>query len=128
MNQPYYPYLMQYQPQPVQNSFLTVRSEKEARDYPIAPGNSITFRDENAPYIYTKTMGMSQLDRPHFEKFRLVREGEVTEREDTNISSLVSEIGTINETIKAMNEQIEALKRRIPNKPKRQIQEVDDDE
>lgn len=65
----------QTQPQQIQNGgLISVRSEMEARNYPIAPGNSITFKDENSPYVYTKTMGFSQLDRPTFEKFRLVKE------------------------------------------------------
>ena len=42
--------------------------------WPIAPGSSITFKDEGAPYIYTKTMGLSQLDRPIFETYRLIKE------------------------------------------------------
>lgn len=63
------------QNQQIQNGgFISVRSEEEARNYPIAPGNSVTFRNEAEPYIYTKTMGFSQLDRPVFEKFRLIKE------------------------------------------------------
>lgn len=57
-----------------QNGFVRVRDENEARMYPVAPGNSITFVNENAPYCYTKTVNMGQLDRPIFEKYRLVRE------------------------------------------------------
>lgn len=63
------------QQMPIQQSgFVRVQSENEARMYPVAPGNSVTFIDENAPYCYTKTMDMSQLDRPKFEKYRLVKE------------------------------------------------------
>ena len=63
------------QTQQIQNGgFVSVRSEEEAKGYPVALGNSITFRDETAPYIYTKTMGFSQLDRPIFEKYKLVKE------------------------------------------------------
>lgn len=63
------------QPQQIQNGgFVSVHNENEARNYPIAPGNSVTFKDENAPYVYTKTQGFSQLDRPVFEKYRLVKE------------------------------------------------------
>lgn len=69
----YNPY--QFQQQPTQTSgFISVRSEQEARNYPVAPGNSITFKDETSPYVYTKTMGFSQLDRPSFEKYKLVKE------------------------------------------------------
>lgn len=57
-----------------QNNFIPVPSEEVARNYPVAPGNSVSFKNENAPYIYVKTMGYSQLDTPTFEKFRLVRE------------------------------------------------------
>lgn len=70
---------MNYQQQQatIQNSgFVSVPSEVVARNYPVAPGNSVTFIDENAPYCYTKTMGFSQLDRPKFEKFKLVKEEE----------------------------------------------------
>ena len=59
---------------PVQSSLpISVRSEQQARDWPIAPGNSVTFIDESAGYVYTKT-SMNQFDRPQFVKYRLVRE------------------------------------------------------
>lgn len=82
--QPYTPYQTQFQaPQapPVtqqvqqsQSGFIRVQSENEARMYPVAPGNSVAFIDENRPYCYTKTVDQSQLDRPKFEKYRLVKE------------------------------------------------------
>lgn len=58
----------------VQGGFVRVRDENEARMYPVAPGNSVTFINENAPFCYTKTVNMGQLDRPVFEKYRLVKE------------------------------------------------------
>ena len=65
------------QQQQIQNGgFIPVPSEDYARNYPVAPGNSVTFKDEKQPYVYTKTMGFSSLDRPVFEKFRLVKEEE----------------------------------------------------
>lgn len=65
----------------IQNGgFVSVRNIEEARNYPVAPGNSVTFKDENAPYVYTKTMGFSQLDRPQFEKYRLVKEDDEAQR------------------------------------------------
>lgn len=74
---------MQYQqvqqtaPQQIQNGgFVSVRSKQEALMWPIAPGSSVTFKDETAPYVYTKTMGFSQLDRPQFETYRLIKEDE----------------------------------------------------
>lgn len=66
---------MQAQQMQIQNGGLvSVRSEDEARNYPVAPGNSVTFKHETEPFVYTKTMGFSQLDHPVFETFRLVKE------------------------------------------------------
>lgn len=83
----YYPnaYYPQYQTQSIQaqttqppvstmGGFIPVQNENEARMYRLAPGTSATFIDENAPYCYTKTEGVSQLDRPIFKRFRLVEE------------------------------------------------------
>lgn len=72
------------------NGFVSVRSEAEARSYPVAYGNSVTFKDENAPYIYTKTMGFSQLDRPIFDKYKLVKE-EPSENVQADIVPSMSE-------------------------------------
>ena len=61
-----------------QGGFVRVRNENEARTYFVAPGNSVTFIDENSNYIFTKTVNMGQLDRPIFEKYRLVKEDDDT--------------------------------------------------
>ena len=85
---PYMPMYQQYQqmlPQPQMQApiqmnggnFVSVPNEMTARNYPIAPGNSVTFIDENSPYCYTKTMGLNQLDRPIFKRYRLVEEQDV---------------------------------------------------
>ena len=63
------------QPMQIQNGgFVSIRSEMEARSYPVAYGTSVTFKDETGPYIYVKTMGFSQLESPRFEKYRLTKE------------------------------------------------------
>ena len=73
-NNPYFQ--PQYQ-QPQQTGLVSVPNIEAARNYPVAPGNSVTFKDENAPYCYTKTVDMSQLDRPKFDRYRLVKEEDV---------------------------------------------------
>ena len=95
------------QQQQMQSSgFVSVRSELEARNFPVAYGNSVTFKDENAPYIYTKTMGFSQLDRPIFDKYKLVKEEteEATTETSTNSAELEKMQRDIKELWNAVNE------------------------
>lgn len=123
-NQPNY----QQSQQPIQQNmqiqnggFVSVHNENEARNYPIAPGNSVTFKDENAPYVYTKTQGFSQLDRPVFEKYRLVKEEEyqpqqiaqnaVVSNENTQQTNIIEYAKK--DEITALWDEIEAIKNKF---------------
>lgn len=106
--------------QQIQNSgFLTVQSEQEARNYPVGPGNSIMFRDENAPYIYNKSMGYSQLDRPTFDKYRLVKEESETEQgaESASTPQIDCSQFALKSDLDVALAQIEEIKTRLNNKP-----------
>lgn|GEM_PF-5479031 len=61
-----------YNPYQSNQSFM-VKNEEEAWNFPIAQGQSLILIDENEPFIYAKSMGLSQLDKPVFEKYKLVR-------------------------------------------------------
>lgn len=68
------PYMNRVANNQVQTSgFITIPSERDARNYPVAYGNSVSFKDENLPYVYTKT-AISQMELPIFKKYRLVEE------------------------------------------------------
>lgn len=96
----------------IQNGgLISVRSEMEARNYPIAPGNSITFKDENSPYVYTKTMGFSQLDRPTFEKFRLVKEEALESLQNASNSAFQPQ--QVDLSSYALKTDVEALRHEI---------------
>lgn len=59
----------------VQNTgFIMVRSEEEAYNYPVAPGNCVSFKVENEPIVIEKSMSYSQLETPRIDRYRLVRE------------------------------------------------------
>lgn len=131
---------MQAQPQPqaqpqIQNGgFVSVRNETEARNYPIAIGTSVTFKDENAPYIYNKTMGFSQLESPRFDKYRLVKE-EVAEASnlpqtgDVNIEPINNSINALKAEIEAIWSEIEALKKKpMPKSATSKKKEVEEDD
>lgn len=93
---PYFPQSMGYgtaysgyqmpQTQPQQSNFIHVQSETQAREWAVAPNCSVTFIDDNAPYCYTKSMGMSQLEPPIFKRFRLVEESASSAQQSENIS------------------------------------------
>lgn len=104
----YYPQYQQVanqQPQQIQNGgFVTVPNIETARNYPVALGTSVTFIDENAPYVYTKTRGFSQLEQPVFEKLRLVKEQDVPEATEAQKT-----VNTIPDTLKAEYEALRAL-------------------
>lgn len=58
-----------------QNSgFIRVQNEMQAREYPVAPGNSVTFISETEPYFYTKTTGSNPFEASTFKIYRLVEE------------------------------------------------------
>ena len=116
----------QTQPQIQNGGFIQVHNEDEARNYPIAPGNSVTFKDENAPYVYTKTMGFSQLDRPIFEKYRLVKEEDIQAVQNQPVSAannqttnmidyaLKTDLTALQAEIDVLKQQIEELAAKKP--------------
>lgn len=140
MAYPYYPtynpnfnpYMQQQMQQPqnqqIQNGGLvSVRSEDEARNYPVAPGNSVTFKNESAPFVYTKTMGFSQLDRPVFERFRLVKEDaenapkpdDKKQDIDMSVYALKTDLGAIIAEIDAIKATVDAMQKKPAKKEKK---------
>ena len=98
------------QNQQVQTPFVNVRSEAEARNFPVGFGNVVCFKDESAPYIYTKAMGFSQSDKPVFEKYR--REDyetnpEIDYREEIN--KLWGEINSLKERRNERNANVSTV-------------------
>lgn len=91
---------------------ISVNGEKQARDWPLAPGSSLTFKDETGPYIYTKTMGLSQFDAPIFEKYRLIKEADLNDLQEnqkidtTAFDSLNKEAQETKETIGVLENEI----------------------
>jgi hypothetical protein len=103
-------------PQPTQAQqgvFVRVQSEQEARAYPVAPGNSVTFIDENAPYCYTKAVDASALDRPRFDRYRLVKEDDQPHEETPQSAPQY-----------ALVDDVEALARRLSALEKKLKKEV----
>lgn len=103
----------------IQNGgFVSVRSAQEAFNYPVALGNSVTFKDETAPYIYVKTRGFSQLEEPVFEQFQLVKVNTAQKPAETPVQAIEAREGNdtgyaLKSDTAALWDEIEALKKRL---------------
>lgn len=64
---------VQQQQQALNGGYVTVRSEEEARAYPVAQGASVTFFNETEPFCYKKSAGTSPLDPPTFEIYKILK-------------------------------------------------------
>ena len=131
------PYVQQMNQQQIQpqnqqiqsGGLVSVRSEEEARNYPVAPGNSVTFKNESAPFVYTKTMGFSQLDRPVFERFRLVKEeAEKAQQTDTKPQEIDLSAYALKTDLAVILNEIDAIKAEIYKKPAKKEKKVENDE
>ena len=114
------PQAYQQNQQQIQNGgFMLVANEDIARSYPVAPGNCVTFKIEGKPIVMEKSMGFSQLEAPRIDRYRLVREEDAPNEQNLpqnapKENSMENE--TINELkgqIKALNEEMEELKKRL---------------
>ena len=118
-----------------QNDIIGVQSEQEARSYPVGLGRSILFRDETEPLrFYVKTMGNSPLEVPKFEKYRLVKDEDITElapksvetenkTEDIDLSAyaLKTDLQPFQNEIDAIRKDISTLKERTKKKVVREV-------
>lgn len=108
----------QPQAQGIQNGgFISVRSIEEALNWPLAPGNSLMFKDENSPYVYTKTRGFSQLDQPVFEKYRLVKEEDSQPQQPVQAHDFGEDIAALWEQVRQLQTDVKQL--RGPEKQQR---------
>lgn len=102
-NYPNQPNFAQPVPQPQNNGFMIVPNEDIARNYPVAPGNCVTFKIEGQPIVIEKSMGFSQLDSPKLERYRLIKEEPV----ETNIPVNKDEIQELWDAVNEIKAKLE---------------------
>lgn len=111
------------------NGYVIVRSEEEARNYPLAPGFSMTFFDETKPYCYKKTMSYSPLDHPIFETYKIVKEEKENKPEkEAPVPEWKTDIIALQEDVENLYKEINALKAKNKSVPKRKEDVKDDAE
>lgn len=108
--QPMPPQQSQYQS--IQNGGIVLDvTEEYARNYPVAAGTRVFFKDGQLPYLYAKAMGFSLMDSPVFEKFKLVKE-EAEPVKETGNTAIEELSGAISELKKEINSLKSDLNRR----------------
>lgn len=139
MNPPNVPYnatqaqTTQGQNTPIQSGeLISVPSEEVARNWPVAHGNSVSFKDEHAPFIYTKTLGFGQMEQPVFEKFRVIKEEDKQETPQEAPESpqvrfaTVEDIESLRMTMKHFKSDLDVVRKKI-DKLTGKRDEVEDD-
>lgn len=138
------PYSMQMNMTPVQQTptstqqiqnggFVVARSENEVVNYPVAPGNCVTFKIEGQPIVMEKSMGFSQLEAPHIKRFRLVEEdvrqkpSELPENESFNIENINISIDNLKGEIGEIWTEIEKVKNAISTTNKKTVSKKEKD-
>lgn len=91
--QPFQQYYPQQTSQQVQNSIVWVRSEMEARNYPVAPNNSVTFWHENGLEIYLKKADAS--GRPDFEVYDVIKRSTPVAQQSNNPNDEIITLGKL---------------------------------
>lgn len=127
MNYQNNPYLQNYQQQmqqqqsqqqPLNGGYVTVRNEDEARAYPVAPGASVTFFNETAPFCYKKSAGTSPLDPPTFEIYQITKVEsakdtkpikDMPEQKTEQIDGILSELDVLKRQVSELQKQVNDL-------------------
>lgn len=128
------PMVKQVQAQPQQQTqsggFMPAPNEAYALNYPIAPGNSMTFKIEGKPIVIEKSMGFSQLESPKIDRYRLVKEevaegSNLTKDEPLDLEPINSTLDDLKGQIEQIWGEIDGLKKKPAPKPKKK--EAEDD-
>lgn len=108
----------QPQPQQIQNGgFVIVKDEKEAYEYPVAPGTSVTFIDEARKHLYIKTVGLNMFDKFEFRKFLITEETVEAEQEAEKVSNHFEDIEDLRAGYEELKREIANLRKQIESKP-----------
>lgn len=119
------PQMMQGQqmqvPQPqagqIQNGgFVIVKDEKEAYEYPVAPGTSVTFIDEARKHLYIKTVGLNMFDKFEFRKFLITEETVEAEQEAEKVRNHSEDIEDLRAGYEELKREIAGLRKQIESK------------
>ncbi len=122
----------QSQSQLISGGLISVSNEAEAFNYPVAHGNSVTFRNDNEPFVYIKSVGFSPLDRPIFEKYKKEEVETVNNKpvmdENPIFDELRAEITTLKTELDTLKAKLKTVPKTTTKKVLKEVIEDDDEE
>lgn len=120
----------QQQTQTIQDGGLVeVPDETVAFNYPTAPGVTVTMIDKLREHLFTKTMGFNQLEKPIFQRYRIIKEDEQngaqseskSEGSSNTIDELKAQIDRIQNEYERVLEDIENIKAKMEERPRKKV-------
>lgn len=127
-NNPYVPYgypqftpQPQLQPQPeppkqIQYSVVNAPSVDYAKNYPVAPGNCVSFKIDNQPFLCTKSMSFSLMDKPVFEVYKRVEDEKEETHENKPEYALKEDITVIEDRLTEIEKALKPAPKKKPVK------------
>lgn len=100
------------------NPMIVVKSIEEVPKHPVAPGNSVSFMDENSSYIYTKTQGPSPMDKPECRAFEINEvdfESLLPENKKLAGLATVEQVNQLTSVIQVLANEVSELKGMVVN-------------
>lgn len=105
----YNPLFQQMQPIQMPQTLVDVHSEDEARNYPVAFGNSVVFKDVVNNSLYVKTMGYSQTDKALFDIYTKVVPSETPDKHN----DIYEMLNNLNERLEVLEKPRRATKKEV---------------
>lgn len=111
----------QGQPQQIRDGgFVIVKDRAEAKDYPVTPGTSVTFRDEKCEHLFIKTVGANMFDKFDFRSYRIIEETGEDEKDDAkekeNAISYADDIRELKDEYERLRAEISNIKKQFETK------------
>lgn len=94
----------------VSGGFVVIPTEEDAKRYPVAPGNLVTFKIENEPIMIEKSMGRSQFSSPEYKYYKLCEYNNQTET-PSKVDNVTEDVS--NSDIEFMKKSFEHIEKRL---------------
>lgn len=104
----------------VYGGMIPVSSIEEVLKYPVEPGVCIHFKDTTEDYIYTKTQGFSQMEKPTYEAYHTERtdfESLLPVNKKLANYATVEQMGDLTNVISQLAKEVASLKNNRSYKP-----------